>query len=145
MTLITCKGPRDLFAITKVSFGPYLTWKISPSVVFFCLKLTMFSRAYLLLSSTTHLRCQYIEKIIDEITFQVGSLSHWKLLVLLGGLFGINFNIFSFPCLLLKTRYLQQQTSTEELPFEANSTDVLLQRFLLICPKPLKWCLVQPC
>ena len=25
---------------------------------------------------------------------------------------------------------------TEELPFEANSTDVLLQRFLLICPKP---------
>ena len=43
--------------------------------------------------------------------------------MLLGGLFGINFNIFSFLCLLLKTRYLQQQTSTEELPFEANSTD----------------------
>ena len=35
MTLITCKGPRDLFAITKVSFGPYLTWKISPLVVYF--------------------------------------------------------------------------------------------------------------
>ena len=35
MTLIICKGPRDLFAITKVSFWPYLTWKISPLVVYF--------------------------------------------------------------------------------------------------------------
>ena len=101
MTLIICKGPRDLFAITKVSFWPYLTWKISPLVVYFLPKtFNVFKSVTAIdLNHSSYMLVHW--KIIDEITFQVGSLSHWKLLVLLGGLFGINFNIFSFPCLLL--------------------------------------------